>query len=213
MTETPPLVEEPFESTETGISAAEQAATPASQGGKARMRRLTPAERSRLGGNGARARWKKQEPGPSASVPSPETPDPRPQASSPSTRPMPKEFGRALSAAENRLAKAIQERAEAACKWAVLQAEIPYLERTIAALRGQPAPLPQFSPPEFGAVFPWPNPAAGMGFAQPSPAAVPSNYPQASRAQGSAVNVPLPGPEDDEDRFLNASGLPGGEWR
>jgi hypothetical protein len=46
-------------------------------------------------------------------------------------------FDDALSTAEKRLAKAIEERAKAANLWAVLSAEIPSLQRTIAALKNQ----------------------------------------------------------------------------
>ncbi len=207
--------------------------SPASKGGKARMKRLSRAERSALAGNAARARWEKKDtevkeqesetnsgpvhcPACAASqsleagegthiMPSIEHPIPATKslAPTPALRPNPmlKEFGSALAAAERRLAKAIEERAKAANIWAVLQSEIPYLERTIAVLRGQPVPNLPASTPEFASVFPLSDPAQ----ARP-------RHPEVSRAQGGAFSgVDLT--EDDEDRFLRESGLPGGEWR
>jgi len=225
-------------------------ASPASKGGKARMNRLSSAERSVLAGKASKARWKKQEqkaedtqPVPLFSssdvghcpaciagqslergegfhtLPSLEHPIPvsKPVAFSNTLRPnpIPKEFGSALAAAERRLGKAIQERAEAANKWAVLQAEIPYLERTIAALRGQPAPLPPDSSPEFSSVFPWSNPSvSSSAYSIDGQFQTRMRHPQVSKAQGGAVSgVDLSESEDAEDRFLRDSNLPGGEWR
>ena len=204
-------------------------ATPASKGGKARMQHLSPSERKALAGNASRARWKKQkaqeqtqaihcpacaaglnlERGEGSHImPSAEHPIPAPQSANPNSalhpNPMPKEFNTALVAAERRLAKAIEERAKAANAWAVLQAEIPFLERTIAVLRGHPVTLPPAAVPNFASTFPLPN-------SWEKPAV--QHQPQISKAQGGAVaNINLSGPEDDEDRFLRESGLPSGEW-
>ena len=134
----------------------------------------------------------------------------------------PKEFSGALKAAEKRLAKAINERAEAMGKLAGLNAEIPSLLGIINALKGSqnavttisamplydfPGQAPmsqQFLPPR--------NPMDALAAAQP---AIP-----VSRALGNAVQFSpdvvgsLEGPEDDSDidKFITGPAAGGGGW-
>lgn len=133
-------------------------------------------------------------------------------------------FNIALTAAEKRLAKAIDERARAAATWAVLNAEIPSLQRTIAALRNQQ------NPDAFVQNYQMPLPDGSTGnytsnanyMAQvvsdapmPPTAPPPGVSPRAlaaTRARGGAVDVELEESADDEDKFLNASGMAGGNW-
>ena len=141
----------------------------------------------------------------------------------------PKEFSVALKAAENRLAKAIVERAQASGQLAMLQAEIPSLIQIINALKGQQnvpvasydtsailtnataiqTPMPNFqsignpyhSPVDLGAI------QAAMA------------QPPASRAVGNAIQFSpaevgtLEGPDDDdnEDKFLTGP-MATGQW-
>jgi len=144
----------------------------------------------------------------------------------------PKEFSVALKAAESRLAKAIVERAEAAGKMAMLQAEIPSLVQIINALRGPqnyiPAQTPNFLANDFPGHYS-PNALSG----DPTPAVQFPPYvdplaaiagaaaaPPVSRASGGAVQFgpdvlgQLEGPEDeDEDRFLRGGGVATeGKW-
>jgi hypothetical protein len=144
----------------------------------------------------------------------------------------PKEFSVALKAAENRLAKAIVERAQAAGSLAALNAEIPSLLGIINALKGSgnyvsPVPTPNFVANDFpGNYFPnalsgGPNPAQ-----QFQPALDPMDAiraamaaPPVSRAIGNAVQLPpdvvgtLEGPDDDNDdpdKFLTGPYAGGG---
>jgi hypothetical protein len=141
----------------------------------------------------------------------------------------PREFGTALKTAEKRLARAIQERAEAAAKYAVLSAEIPSLQRIIQALRDPTALVPQqyytgttvpFPPPTLEQIIgdqpiAYQNPPARP--LPPVPAIpVPQSLHPANagngRGGGGAIGVELAEPED-EDQFLRESGVAGGEWR
>ena len=118
----------------------------------------------------------------------------------------PKEFSVALKAAENRLAKAINERAEAMGKLAGLNAEIPSLLQIIQALKGSnnlpPTPF-DFS----GGV---PNAQAFQAPIDPQAALMAAMAaPPVSRASGGAVQFSpdvvgsLEGPDDDDpDRFI-----------
>lgn len=132
----------------------------------------------------------------------------------------PKEFSVALKAAENRLAKAIVERAEAAGKMAMLQAEIPSLVQIISALKGQQSiPAVPYDPYATNAQFQSPmsqqyvapvNPLAAI---QAAMATAP-----VSRASGGAMQFSpemvgsLEGPDDDDpDRFI-AGPNAGGGW-
>jgi len=202
----------------------EMDASPAVRGGKARMDELTPAKRRALGRKAAQARWGKDK----NSTTGEKTPRKRRNAKL-IEHPMPtrratretRVFNIALTAAEKRLAKAIEERARAASTWAVLNAEIPSLQRTIAALRNQQNPNAQMQGYE-------PQLPDGSGYQSNanydltrvvSDAPVPFVAPQqaartlvASRVGGGAVETVLDDAGDDEDKFLNASGMAGGNW-
>jgi len=134
----------------------------------------------------------------------------------------PKEFSVALKAAEGRLAKAIVERAEAAGKMAMLQAEIPSLVQIISALKGQqnipaaPYDLSGMVPSAYQAPIPQPyqtpqSPLAAIQAAQPAA--------PVSRASGGAMQFgpevfgALEGPEDDDiDKFITGPAAAGGGW-
>ncbi len=127
----------------------------------------------------------------------------------------PKEFSGALKAAEKRLAKAINERAEAMGKLAGLNAEIPSLLQIIQALKGSnnlpPAPF-DFS----GGV---PNATAFQAPIDPQAALMAAMAaPPVSRASGGAVQFSpevvgsLEGPDDDDpDKFISGPHA-GGGW-
>jgi hypothetical protein len=118
----------------------------------------------------------------------------------------PKEFSVALKAAENRLAKAINERAEAMGKLAGLNAEIPSLLQIIQALKGSNN-LPPAQYDFSGSV---PNAQAFQAPIDPQAALMAAMAaPPVSRAQGNAVQFgpdvvgSLEGPDDDDpDRFI-----------
>ena len=121
-------------------------------------------------------------------------------------------FSIALNAAEKRLAKAIDERAKAANLWAVLEAEIPSLQRTIAALKNQQNPNEAISANQADlATMISGRSAAASSPAQPHPIATSTRPLQASRARGAAVDVNFEGAED-ENKFLNGSDVAEGEW-
>lgn len=133
----------------------------------------------------------------------------------------PKEFSVALKAAEGRLAKAINERAEAMGKLAGLNAEIPSLLQIINALKG-PTNVPSVPYDFSGSV---PN---ATGFQNPLPQFQPPvdpmdairaamAAPPVSRAVGNAVQLPpdvvgtLEGPDDDDpDKFITGPYAGGG---
>ena len=225
-------------------------ASPSSKGGKARMRDMTPAKRRALGRKAAQARWSKQavESGATTAVTAPKIKaiyaPRRNHASGGVSRKQRKVFtkqervfGIALTAAEKRLAAAIEERARAAATWAVLNAEIPSLQRTIGALRNQQNPpafpqgyetaLPDGSmsgAPQAGYTLdsvlsdaavpfarPVPSPLRIQMPPQPSMAAAP-RPPAAARVGGGAVGVNLGDGGEDDDKFLNDSGVASGTW-
>jgi hypothetical protein len=121
-------------------------------------------------------------------------------------------FSTALNAAEKRLAKAIEERAKAANLWAVLSAEIPSLQQTIAALKNQQNPNVATSTNQADlATMISGRSASASSPAQPNPIATSTRPLQASRARGAAVDVNLEG-DDDENKFLDGSDVAAGEW-
>jgi hypothetical protein len=122
----------------------------------------------------------------------------------------PKEFSVALKAAENRLAKAIVERAQVAGQYAALQAEIPSLLGIIQALKGSgnyapPVPYDLSGGVPNATAFQSPipqyqNPLQAAQAAQPAP--------PISRAQGGTMQFSpdvvgtLENEEDDPDRYI-----------
>jgi hypothetical protein len=218
-------VTEPLSESPAPVLPTETDASSKVRGGKARMNELTPSKRRALGRKAAQARWGKDK--------NPTTDEKAPRkrrkakfvierpVSAPNARRETRVFGIALTAAEKRLARAIEERARAASTWAVLNAEIPSLQRTIAALRNQQNP----NTPMQGYEAQLPD---GSGYQSNagydltrvvSDAPVPFVAPQqaartlaASRVGGGAVETVLDDALDDEDKFLNASGMAGGNW-
>jgi hypothetical protein len=185
--------------------------SPAVLGGKARMQRLSGAERTALAGIAANARWgKDKRPGKKTAALAalagsslPEAP-PAPAPESPKRRkkskPLPKAFGSAHNYAEKRLAEAIKERTKAMYLVAELNAEIPSLVQIINALKNtqNAVTLPEL-PADLSQALPIPPQTAYP--------------PRVSRAQGGAIGVDLSDANDDEDRFLKDSIVSGGEWR
>jgi hypothetical protein len=123
----------------------------------------------------------------------------------------PKEFSVALKAAENRLAKAITERAAAAGQLAALNAEIPSLLGIINALKGSQnavttvASLPM--PYDFSAPYQPPVPLQAPVDPMDAIRAAMAQ-PPVSRAMGNAVQFgpdvvgSVESEEDDPDRFI-----------
>ena len=144
----------------------------------------------------------------------------------------PKEFSVALKAAESRLAKAINERAEAMGKLAGLQAEIPSLMAIIQDLKAPSQPQISYAP-----AMPYDLSAMGQmggiqGIATPVPA-MPQLHPQpdlaaiqaamaqppVSKASGGTMQFgpevlgSLEGPEDDDDdKFLQGPAAGSKGW-
>lgn len=106
-------------------------------------------------------------------------------------------FGKALAAAENRLAAAIQERAYHTNMTAMLDAEIPSLVQTISALQSTQ------NPQSFSQT---PAPAIPAAARLASTVRLP-----AAAAQGAAVSADL-SDAGDEDQFLKESDVAGGSW-
>ena len=198
------------------------ASSAAVKGGKARMLSMSKAERQLLGRQAAEARWGGQK---QAAAAKPKAGSRRSAAKRGGAKARvfakaDKVFGVALVAAERRLAKAIEERARAASTWAVLNAEIPSLQRTIAALRNQQNPAN--AEPSYEQQLPdgsragVPSPAGTPNYdlaAVVSDAPVPALHPlRASRAAGGAIGVDLADEGDDEDRFLRDSSVAAGQW-
>jgi len=133
----------------------------------------------------------------------------------------PKEFSVALKAAESRLAKAINERAEAMGKLAGLNAEIPSLMGIIQALKGSSVQIPPV-PYDFSGAGAFQIPAAPQFQAPTNPLAAfqaAQVAPPVSRAQGGAMQFgpevigALEGPEDDDiDRFITGPAAGGSGW-
>jgi hypothetical protein len=129
-----------------------------SEGGKARKANLTPERRKEIAAAASKARWAKVKEKPQETplpppidLPAPELAPIAPEsvqvAPAPPQAPnrkirkaVPKEFGKAHSYAEKRLATALKERAEYMQKVAMLNAEIPSLVQVIRALGGQVNP-------------------------------------------------------------------------
>lgn len=207
--------------------------SPQSKGGNARTRKLSPERRQEIASQAAAVRWgkivKHVPPVLSAPVaarakhkkrraPAREH-QPLLRASSQRARyrhaaatSTPAVFGLALVAAENRLAEAIQERAYHANMGAALDAEIPSLVQTIAALKNTQNPQSPLSLARSSAARQIQTDLnlAGAG-SDPAPVTRPGvTIP--SRAQGAALAIDLGEPED-EDRFLREDPVVGGgQW-
>jgi len=192
---------------------------PQARGGNARKQKLSPEKRISIAKKAANARWGGNGKRIKASAASLAR-----EKGRSSGRPQSGIFGRALAAAEERLAQAIQERARAASTWAVLNAEIPSLQGTIAALRNQQNPgtqpsyaqtLPDGSLP--GTVT---GVTAGMGYTlaqvvsdAPVPASATPRGLAASRVQGGAIGgTDLRENDENEDVFLTETVTGGGQW-
>ena len=127
----------------------------------------------------------------------------------------PKEFSVALKAAENRLAKALNERAEAMGTLAGLNAEIPSLLQIIQALKGSNN-LPPAQYDFSGSV---PNAQAFQAPIDPQAALMAAMAaPPVSRASGGAIQFSpdvvgsLEGPDDDDiDKYITGPAAKG-EW-
>ena len=198
------------------------------QAGAARMKNLTSEQRHELASKAAKARWSNRNKKIGDILQSSTLSCRALNDKSVSTRNKTrrhlrqsgnnKVFGVALSAAEKRLAKAIEERAKAANLWAVLNAEIPSLQQTIAALRNQQTAIASLSdnlPNRLEANQP---DLAAIVSDSPLPAVIQPNSiqnvihpPRASRARGAAVSANL-GDNEDENKFLNDSDVASGEW-
>lgn len=142
-----------------------------------------------------------------------------PAPKKPKRIPVPKEFSVALRAAENRLAKAITERAEYAGKLAAVNAEIPSLMQIIQALKGSQVPVPPVLHDAFNGFPGAPIQTPVPQYQAPNPfnLAAAQAPPPISRAQGGAIQFGpevvgegLEGPED-EDQFLTGPHA-GGGW-
>jgi hypothetical protein len=123
-----------------------------SEGGKARKESLTPERRKAIAAKASAARWSKVKAKPPEAPPSPPidlpapilepiqpvqaAPEPAPAPKRSARKPVPKEFGKAHSFAEKRLATALKERGEYMQRVAMLNAEIPSLVQIIRALGG-----------------------------------------------------------------------------
>ena len=155
------------------------------------MKALSPAQRTEIASNAARTRWGKKEPKKALKRA-------RHSAARVST---PAVFGKALLAAESRFAEAIQERAYHANMMAALDAELPSLVQTIAALKN--SQNPQVVTPAA-----WATTAdasiAGAG-------SVPARRPPANRGGGMTLEANL-ATEEDEDAMLKDSAFAGGQW-
>jgi hypothetical protein len=204
--------------------------------GKARMSNLSSQQRHELATKAAKRRWasSKSDNSASSSQTSPDV-EVSEAASLPKNPRKPRDrrpalrrtsnnrvFSVALNAAEKRLAKAIEERATAANLWAVLNAEIPSLQQTIAALRKQQNPTafqPSFSSPASASPVTLETLVGGSAEAVSPVTVSSSDSPaasirtlRASRAQGTAVAVDLQNGDEDEDRFLRESPVANGQW-
>lgn len=137
----------------------------------------------------------------------------------------PKEFSVALKAAEQRLAKAIVERAQAAGSLAALNAEIPSLLQIIQALKGSsnvsPVPYDVSGSYSNAGMFQAPSPPQFQTPLDPMDAIrAAMAAPPVSRAKGNAVELSpdvvgdLEGPDedDDPDRYITGP-LAGGGWK
>jgi hypothetical protein len=210
-----------------------------SRGGNARKEKLSKEERSAIAKAGAQARWAKKKtqqieteisfvnsktgetsaPSPAIELASPvETVPVAPvepvKPPKPARRkPMIKEFGKAHSYAEKRLAEAIKERAEAMGKVAMLNAEIPSLVQIIKALGATPnlTGMQDYS----AQVQMIPNPAYQQPQYQPNP--IPMQFPADPQLgtmpiapRGGAIDLDFtPEPEPP----LPTQGIMGGAWR
>ena len=203
-----------------------------SNGGNARSQKLSKEERKAIASKAAKDRWDKvraekegnkpiestdpipsvtlvPEPVPQSivvsSVPTPPpSPEPKPTKAKKRVK-LPKEFGAAHSYAEKRLAEAIRERAEAANKVAVLNAEIPSLVQIIKALKSTEASIPSFFNSQAYLTPPMPIAQGIDPMSQASNLIQQANIPPAPLAQGGAVDFDGAQQELPEDAFLRGT--------
>lgn len=181
------------------------------QGATQAPKTLTKEERSRVASDAAKRRWAKTKRAAAKPVGKSKSAKTKKRQSSP------REFVSALKMAEKRLVKAIQERAEYAAKYAVVSAEIPSLQRLILALKN-----PLGAAPEYGMPLP-PSLEQIVGdqpLAYQNPARSPATVPvpqqlhpanTQNRAMGGAVGMELD-EDENENKFLDESGVAGGQW-
>jgi hypothetical protein len=112
-----------------------------SEGGNARKEKLSPEQRKAIASAASKARWAKVREKPSETpIAPPEpiqaAPEPPPAPVKKVRKAVPKEFGKAHSYADKRLAAALKEWLDCTQKLKSLQDEIPRLARVIQALGG-----------------------------------------------------------------------------
>jgi hypothetical protein len=109
-----------------------------SKGGTARAEKLSPEQRKAIASAASKARLAKVKEKAPEPPPEPVQAAPEPPAAPirRARKPVPKEFGKAHSFAEKRLATALKERGEYMQRVAMLNAEIPSLVQIIRALGG-----------------------------------------------------------------------------
>ena len=168
---------------ETNISASEPK--------KHRAHKTTSAHRRAVARKAANARWGDKK----AAEKAVHIPRPYRKRKQKATRTH-EAFGDALVAAENRLAVALEERADLANTTGGLDAEIAWLIQTISVLKN-----PQ-------------NAQASNAYGVPAfnPQPFQTKGPQVTRALGAAMGVNLADEEAEEDRFLKASAVAEGAW-
>jgi len=216
---------------ETPQQAAEIEQAPKSPVKKSANAKLTKEERSKIMSEAATRRWAKTR----RSKPKTVKPVKKPAlktaaknvraAKSQKKVKAPREFSSALKTAENRLAKALLERAEAASRYAVLSAEIPSLQRLIIALKNPLGAVPDYGLPIGPSLeqivgdqpLAYANPPRRTDIPAQSVPVIP--VPQAlhpantqSRAGGGAIGGVELETDEDEDRHLNESPVSGGAW-
>jgi hypothetical protein len=183
---------------------------------------LSKEERSRIATDAAKRRWANaKEQAAKAAKAASKAAKPKKKGSAP------REFSSALKTAEKRLARAIQERAEYAAKYAVVSAEIPSLQQIIQALRNPMGAVPQsyyagtavpYAPPTLEQIV-GDTPLAYQNPPRPQPVPLPAIPQQlhpanvqakASKGGGGAIAGMDLEAEENEDQYLGEEPTTGG---